>query len=230
MVTRAHELRNVRAVLFDAVGTLFRSRGTVGEIYSDVARAHGVAADPLRLEVAFQRRMRESAPTDKAGWRAVVAAVFDRLAAFPDFEAFFEDVYAVFRSSRGWRCYPETVPVLETLQSRGYRLGIVSNFDRRLADVLEDLGIDRYFSSVVIPESSGYAKPDPRIFQTATEGIGVTPEEALFAGDDRLQDYEAAIEAGLHAVWIVRNGPTGPDRIRDLTELPRLLAGRPSPR
>ena len=110
--------------------------------------------------------------------------------------SFFEEVYEVFRTDRGWDCYPETEGVLGTLQQHEYQLGVVSNFDSRRHGVLRDLGIRDYFDAVVTPDSAGYAKPGSRIFLEATSALGVAPGEALFAGDDIGQDFEAAARSG----------------------------------
>ena len=197
----------VRAVLFDAVGTLFRSRGTIGEIYGGVARAYGSTANPLEIERHFVRRTAlEGVPTEKAGWKSLVRSIFAEFGPFPRFDEFFEEVFEVFRTDQGWRCYPETEYVLETLKHHGYSLGVVSNFDSRLHGVLEDLRISDHFDVIVTPDSAGYAKPHKKIFLEATRRLGVEPGEALFAGDDVVQDFETSVRAGLRSFLINRGG------------------------
>jgi putative hydrolase of the HAD superfamily len=216
----------VRAVLFDAVGTLFRPRGTVGDVYCHVAASHGLTVDSDLVNERFIRETgARGTPTDQAGWKALVRAVFEGLGVFTDFDAFFEDVYAAFRSDSGWCCYPETVPVLEELERAGYILGVVSNFDDRLHGVLEALGLARFFATVATPESTGFAKPAPGIYLAATRDVSVDPSRTLFVGDDRQQDYEGASRAGLRAVLITRAGHLGgaQDEIRDLSELLPIL-------
>lgn len=43
----------LRVLFFDAVGTLFRVRGSVGQVYSQVAAEYGVRVDPQALDRAF---------------------------------------------------------------------------------------------------------------------------------------------------------------------------------
>ena len=210
----------IRAVLFDAVGTLFHSRGTIGEIYGSVARGYGSTADPVAIEDQFVRRTTaEGIPIEKAGWKSLVRSIFAEFGPFRRFDEFFEEVYEVFRTDRGWDCYPETEGVLGTLQQHEYQLGVVSNFDSRLHGVLRDLGIRDYFDAVVTPDSAGYAKPDSRIFLEATSALGAAPGEALFAGDDIGQDFEAAARAGLSSLLISRDRtkpPEDPSTVADL--------------
>ena len=217
----------IRAVLFDAVGTLFHSRGTIGEIYAGVATTYDFHIDAGTLDKEFIGLVKaQGVPIEKADWKALVAAVFSNLAPFPRFEEFFEEIYEFFRTNQGWHCYPETVSVLETLKKHRYGLGVVSNFDSRLTGVLDGLRIGQLFDTVITAQSSGYAKPDKRIFLAATEALGVAPGETLFAGDDFEQDFKGAAGAGLYSVLVDRltpNAPDGENQVQDLRGLLRLL-------
>ena len=46
-----------------------------------------------------------------------------------------------------WSVFPEVLEVLETLRGHGLALGVISNFDRRLYAVFDDLGLTRFFRS-----------------------------------------------------------------------------------
>ena len=217
----------IQAVLFDAVGTLFHSRATIGEIYGSVATAYGFHTDVRAIDQEFIRMVKaRGVPIEKAGWKSLVGSVFANLGPFPRFDDFFEEVYEVFRTNQGWHCYPETVSVLETLKNNQYGLGVVSNFDSRLSGVLEGLRIRRYFDAIVTAHSAGYAKPDERIFLAAAEQLEVAPGDALFAGDDIEQDFKGAARAGLQSVLIDRHTPLASQekhRIPDLRGLLGLL-------
>lgn len=219
-------LSAVRAILFDAVGTLFRARTSVGEIYRDIAVGHGVEADAQRLEERF-RALAEAhgTPTDRSGWRERVRAVFPASEEFADFDAFFEEVFSVFESGTGWRLYPEARDVLTRLTEGGFSLGVVTNFDDRVVRVLDDLGIGYLFLTVQTPESSGYRKPDPRIFLDASRILSVSVAETLMVGDHPVEDFEGARAAGLQSLLVDRRANPGQARfiIPDLTPLPDLV-------
>lgn len=216
----------VRAILFDAVGTLFRARTSVGEIYREVAIGHGVEADAQRLEERFQAIAEaHGTPTDRAGWRKLVRAVFPAPEEFADFDAFFEEVFTVFRSGSGWRLYPETRDVLTRLSESGFGLGVVTNFDARIVGVLDDLGVGHLFLTVQTPESSGHRKPDPKIFRRASRILGVPPDETLMVGDDPVGDLEGSRAAGMKGLLVDRRADPGQAVfiIPDLTPLPDLV-------
>ncbi len=211
-------------LFFDAVGTLFRVRGSVGQIYSQVAADYGVRVDPQALDRAFYQAFAE-APAgacpgltessllawERAWWRQVVQETFAQvgsLTAFGEyrFESFFAQVFELFAGADPWELYPETLPVLQTLQQEGIRLGVISNFDSRLLPVLRQLQLDPYFSSITLSTQVGYAKPDAKIFHTALKAQGILSGQAWHIGDSYSQDYLGAKAAGLNALWLDRLG------------------------
>lgn len=199
---------NLRAVLFDAADTLFHTRGTVGEIYGNVAREYGSTAESSVIHAAFVRKFRHSGPlspdSEKAWWKEVVHRVFLEVGMVRNFDEFFERVYDKFRDSTGWALFPETIEVLENLKGRGLKLGVISNFDSRVYSVMSALRILHYFSSVTISSEAGFAKPDPHIFQAAIRSLETAPSQILLVGDSLHDDVEAAERVGLQAALVDR--------------------------
>jgi putative hydrolase of the HAD superfamily len=201
---------NFDAVLFDAAETLFTTRGTVGEIYQSIAEKYGSAASAVEIQDAFVRHFRASGPlttyNEKQWWKLVVHRVFTDVGMVRDFDPFFDEVYEQFRDSRGWRLFPETRDVLDELRSRKLKIGVISNFDSRLYSVMDDLDIRSYFDSVTISSDTGYAKPQPQIFDAAIRSLGAPANRILFAGDSLLDDFQAGQTAGLATYLLDRTG------------------------
>jgi putative hydrolase of the HAD superfamily len=215
-------------VLFDAAETLFTTRGTVGEIYGEVARNYGSTASPEEIQAAFVRQFRHSGPlttdNEKLWWKDVVFRVFNEVGMVSDFDRFFDKVYEQFRDSRGWRLFPETFDVLRELKRLQYKLGIISNFDSRIYSVLESLKIVSYFDSITISSQTGYAKPDPEIFEAAIRAAGVPANRILFVGDNLTDDVQAGAAAGMNTVLIDRNGRyPGSKSVQSIRSLSELL-------
>jgi len=223
-------------VLFDAAETLFTTRGTVGEIYGEVARNYGSTASPSEIQAAFVRQFRHSGPlttdNEKQWWKDVVQRVFIDVGMIEDFDRFFDSVYEQFRDSRGWRLFPETLDVLKELQRLQYKLGIISNFDSRIFSVLQSLNIFSYFDSITISSQTGYAKPHPEIFKAAIRAAGVPADRILFVGDNLADDVHAGAAAGMHTILIDRKGrfadSESVNSIRSLNEIPNQVLTRPS--
>lgn len=207
----------IKAVSFDAVGTLFYLNRTVGEHYALVGREVGLNLNAEQLESAFHIAWKEMPcrpaiegpreDDDKEWWRELVNLVLDRVApslSELDRDNFFEVTYEHFAEPNVWELYPEVPAVLEKLQSR-FQLGVISNFDGRLRVVLQHLGISKFFSHVFISSELGADKPDPEIYRKAVNLVNLQPAEVLHVGDDRERDWEAATAAGLKVFRLDRN-------------------------
>src|SRR6266478_5081981 len=199
----------IKAITFDAVGTLFFLNKTVGDHYAYVGREVGLDLDAQKLESAFHaawqqmpRRPAIDGPRendDKGSWRELVGRVFDQVApslSELDRDNFFEVAYEHFAEAGVWELYPEVFGVLEKLEPR-FQLGVISNFDGRLRFILKHLGISKFFAHVFVSSEIGADKPDPEIFRRALKIIQLEPDQVLHAGDDAERDWKAADAAGL---------------------------------
>ncbi len=220
----------LRAIFFDAVGTLFYLNGTVGHHYALVVREVGLTLDADRLDRAFYsawERMPSRAPIDgprpnddKDWWRELVNLMLDQVApSLSEFDRdnFFEIAYEHFAEAGVWELYPEVVDVLKKLQP-GFQLAVISNLDGRLRFILGHLGISKYFAHIFISSELGADKPDPEIFRRAVKFIGVRPNEGLHVGDDPERDWKAAAEAGLSIFRLDRQK----NSLRDLLAILKL--------
>jgi len=199
----------IKAIFFDAVGTLFRLTRSVGEHYADVGREFGLDLNAQKLERAFHtawRKMPQRAAIDgprenddKGWWRELVNHVLDQAApSLGEFDRdnFFEIAYEHFAEAGVWQLYAEVPEVLERLQPF-FQLAVISNFDGRLRFILEHLGISKYFVHVFVSSELGADKPDLEIYRRALRVMKLNPSEVLHVGDDPERDWEGATAAGL---------------------------------
>jgi len=203
------ESDSLKAVFFDAAGTLFYLTKTVGDHYALVGEEVGLNLDARKLDASFYSvwaKMRRREPIDgprenddKDWWRELADQVLTEAApeiGELDRDNFFEVAYEHFAESGVWELYPDVIDVLKQLHPR-FQLAIVSNFDGRLRVVLERLGISKYFSHIFVSSEIGADKPDPEIFRRAVKFLGLQPGDVLHVGDDPERDWHAAAAAGL---------------------------------
>jgi putative hydrolase of the HAD superfamily len=199
----------IKAIFFDALGTLFYLTRTVGDHYAAVGAEIGLKLDADKLDRAFvsagnhmPRRTAIAGPRendDKHWWRELVDLVLDQVAPSLskfDRDNFFEIAYEHFGEASVWELYPEVPDVLEQLHPR-FQLAVISNFDGRLRFILQHLGISKFFTHIFISSEIGADKPDPEIFRRALKLIDLKPNEVLHVGDDPERDWKAANAAGL---------------------------------
>lgn len=183
--------------------------------------APAVAADALRAEIAFYtagyHRGRD------AGSLAVLRRDCARVLAahLPDPPPPAR-MLAILLDCIRFRVFPEVPGVLDRLRAEGRRLAVVSNWDCGLVDHLTALDLRDRVDLVVMSAPVGVAKPDPRIFRRALEGLGVPAGRALHVGDDPVADLQGARDAGVAALLVDRAGrhPGVADRIADLDGIP----------
>jgi putative hydrolase of the HAD superfamily len=237
-MSRAAAFAAVTTVTFDAGGTLLHPHPGVGAVYHACGARHGCTHDPDTLERAFRRAFvtvsRDAAELDPEArerdfWRRVVAATFAgdpglSPAALP---ALFAELWEAFAHGRHWRVPPAAATTLGTLRARGYRLGVLSNWDHRLHQVLAETGLARWFEHVLISSELGAEKPDPEIFHAAAARFAAAPAQCLHIGDSIRHDREGAHAAGWSAVIVRReDGCAGGEHdILALDDLLELLPG-----
>ena len=208
----------VRAVLFDATGTLLLFRESVGEIYRAFALEFGVDLPATRIAEAFGRVLSSAGPMvfpdhpptqrrtlERQWWWRQVRSTFraaDSTARFTDFDACFDRLWSHYAAGAAWRLAPGAREALDALRARQLPMAVVSNFDHRLPSILQDIGIIDYFRSVTIPSEVGAAKPDRRIFDAALEGLGDPSRRAVYVGDRALEDVAGARRAGLLPIQV----------------------------
>lgn len=226
----------IRAITFDVTHTLMHCP-RLGEIYAEVLGRHGVQVAPdeagrlVRLVwqemacVADPARDRfMSHPEGPAGWwKRFLERLCEHLEAPPPSRFAAAELFARFGRADAWEVYPDVPDTLSTLRERGLRLGVISNWDHRLPDLLDQLKLGGFFAAVIYSSDAGVEKPDSRIFETALRSLGVSSGEALHVGDGRLEDVEGAQAVGMRALHLTRGRGTGD--LRDLSSLPGLLVG-----
>jgi putative hydrolase of the HAD superfamily len=212
-------LKKYKAVFFDVGGTLLRVHPSVGEVYTELARGFGFAGSPEEVDRQFRLQWKKTGGIESLGrqsglviekkfWHDLVFHVFEHFGGLRDFETYFEQVYEAFRNKDCWRVYEDVLDsgILQTLKRRGVVLGVISNWDSRLPDTLEAMGLARHFDFILASTVVGSAKPDHKIFEEALKRSGVRSDEACHIGDEPLADFKGARLAGVDAILIDREG------------------------
>jgi putative hydrolase of the HAD superfamily len=102
--------------------------------------------------------------------------------------------------------YDDVAPALDELEKRGLILGLISNVDRDIDAVYEELGLPGWLKLKVTSQDVGFNKPRPEIFQAALEQAKVSPEEAIYVGDQYEIDVLGANGVGMRGILIDRHG------------------------
>lgn len=226
----------LRAVLLDAGGTLIHPDHV---FLLDRLAEEGVDADPDEYERARRAAdaavgdiLRSDDPgTDETRIRTWFATLLVSL-GLP--ESRLEDVAEGIRQrhaeGRLWvRPVPGTRAMLERLRDAGLQLAVISNADGHVATYLENAGLADLFELILDSALVGVEKPDPTIFRTALDRLGLQPREAVYVGDTWPVDVVGARRVGIPAIYLADDGrpapeePDGVPRITSILDLPAAL-------
>ncbi|HRH88357.1 MAG TPA: phosphoglycolate phosphatase [Rubrivivax sp.] len=188
--------RAVQAVLFDLDGTLVDSAPDLAGAANDLRRIHGLpplAFDALR-------------PMVGSGARGMLDAAFGIGPDDARFAALREDFLNLYeqRILQHTRVFAQMEPVLQALERRRLRWGIVTNKIARFAvPLVEGLGLMPRCAVLISGDSTAHAKPHPAPLLEAARRLDLPPTCCIYVGDDR-RDVEAGRGARmptLAAAW-----------------------------
>jgi putative hydrolase of the HAD superfamily len=210
-------MSRIRAVTFDAGGTLIEPWPSVGAIYAEIAAEFGFRCEAERLTAGFFAawQSRSAFAYTRAEWFEVVQHSFRESCDVS--LKMFDAIYERFSESRCWRIYDDVLPALEQLKARRLRLAVISNWDDRLVPLLQSLGLVNHFDAIFASALVGAHKPSPKIFHHAAALLEVPPDEILHIGDSQNEDIVGARAAGFQARRIRREGAVEAHDIHALT-------------
>ncbi|KAI5788393.1 HAD-like domain-containing protein [Geopyxis carbonaria] len=204
-------------VTFDAFGTLFSPRWPIAVQYAKIAKTHGIFVLPKEVEETFKpafKIMSEEYPNygknrgmdAPTWWTQVIYRTFTpHMRNTPLPAGLAPELLRRFTSDEAYILHG-CIPGLLTCLRRRPRtaIGIISNSDPRVPEILRSLHIDHLFDFVTLSYEVGYEKPDRRIFDAASRAgervVKLNPwdkwEDRLHIGDDIVKDVRGARNAG----------------------------------
>jgi 2-haloacid dehalogenase len=231
-----------KAILLDLDGTLIDFEASVAHALREAFRNAGFIVDDA---ASWDPIWEAYAPISDSYWRrcaqegwsrdqVIAYTMRDTLAALRKDE-WAASALAPRLAAAYWDAFcctaclnPGARDILERLTPH-FKLGLVTNGEGEAQrGRLWAAGLDGYFSSVVISEEAGYAKPACEIFDTALAELGVDAGEALYVGDSVEHDYYGARNAGIDFCYYQPDERSHSElrprfRVSDLRELVYVL-------
>lgn len=249
MSSGSTRLTGVRAVVFDAVGTLLRPEPAVGVAYAMAGRRYGSTRDATEVQTRFraawqaeEARDRDAGGlrTDDTGglhanepgglrtdearerlrWQRIVAEVFPEVTAQHEL---FAALWDHFADPGSWRLFDDVAETWRELEQQGLLLAVASNFDERLPGICQSLEPLARCRHVFASSAVGYHKPAAEFYAHVAAALDLPAESILMVGDDQENDVVAARQAGWQAVWLERGKEIGSDSVLTLRAIPSLV-------
>ncbi|PKW18711.1 putative hydrolase of the HAD superfamily [Saccharopolyspora spinosa] len=102
---------------------------------------------------------------------------------------------------------PSVVYALQSLRSKGLRIGILSDASAEIAAAWPKSPLAALVDTAVFSCTAGALKPDPRLYRRILEELGVPAHRTLYVGDGGGDELHGALAAGMAAVAVRRRGP-----------------------
>ncbi|WP_250027800.1 HAD family hydrolase [Paractinoplanes maris] len=227
----------MRAIVFDFFGTL---TDPAAEAHRRTSFAGTAAALGIPL-AAFWEAMAQSFPDRIVGrygdTRQTLLTVARHCGAEPG-EAELEAAVAAQTAGaeRVRRPRPGALDLLDSLRAEGLRLGLISDCSSELVEAWPSTPYAPRLDAAVFSWQEGYRKPDPRLYATVAERLGVAAVDCWFVGDGGSREHDGARRAGMRPVLVTNAGYPGVDALRsdpdsyrpalaidELADLPALL-------
>ena len=215
----------MRAIIFDAFGTLFRvtSGGSAKTIMKNITDCGNVVDEKAFLEEwksYYKNHTLDNCEfmTERDIFIARIQMFYDRYNVSRNAE---NDADSLLAGAFEREAYPEIKTVLSEL-TKNYMVFIGSNTDN---DVLESVMKKNSITvhKVYTSENLKCYKPASRFFTQILDDNGLLPHEVLFVGDSITDDILGPKTIGIKTVWLDRNGiggSSGQDyTITDMNEL-----------
>jgi 2-phosphoglycolate phosphatase len=191
----------IKAVLFDLDGTLADTAPDLGYAVNRMRETRGLTPLPPAA----------TRPVASLGARGLLNAGFGIGPGHPEYDAMRQEFLALYETNicRETRLFAGVEGLLDTLEARGLRWGIVTNKAERLARLLLDrLHLTSRAACLVGGDSTPNSKPHPAPLLAACHALREDPRACIYVGDDR-RDVEAGHAAGMKVAavrWGYLNG------------------------
>ena len=182
-------MTDTRAVLFDLDGT-----------FADTAPDLGYA-----LNAQLQARGRDPLPTDRirrvasSGARGLLGLGFGLSPGDAEYEALSAELLNLYEANlcRETRLFPGIEDLLQVIEGRGMRWGIVTNKASRFTlPLMRLLRVGERAGCIVCGDSAPHRKPHPAPLLMAADTLSIDPGACIYLGDDE-RDMIAGRSAGM---------------------------------
>ena len=210
-------MKNIKLITIDATNTIFRFKEPPPAIYQRFAVKHQVSCESKTLVPKFLKSFSNvnqkwshfgatAHVSSRDWWYEVIYGTFeghDKSKVKP----LAKDLYEYYETSEPYLVYKDFEPFAQHWKDiSGRGLVVISNYDRRLPKILDNLDLVKYFDDIITSEEAKASKPEARIFNLAllrSKYIGEL-NEVLHIGDDFEKDYKGALNMGWEGAMIKR--------------------------
>ncbi len=220
----------IKAVFFDLYHTLIRYeppreeseagalKGFGIEVKPEALRRPLVIADEFIYQAIAHTPLRQRSEKDRKALFAEHQAILLKEAGIEASEPLVLALLGKMQQIKT-RLVPfdDVIPALTGLKGKGLILGLISNVDRDITSMLNEMKLESLLQVVVTSQEVGFNKPQPEIFRAALSRAGVQAAEAIYVGDQYQIDIMGAKQAGMKGILLDRG-----NYFTEVSDCPRI--------
>ncbi|PJZ54071.1 HAD-IA family hydrolase [Leptospira adleri] len=228
-----------RYLFLDVGDTILHLKKAAGETYLEILLEAGLKKEENSGEIFRQafseawHKMNENAPPDHRDkyqvhpggtpgwWKELLNDFLSRIPGSVPLEKAFPIIYNRFADPELWEIDPGFWELKDYCKTEGWGLGVISNWDHRLKDLLDSKGILEHLNPVIVSAEFGYEKPSPKIFEEAMRLVNLPPGALVYCGDKFELDVVVPKSLGWRSYLKKEDGD-----VQTLSELIRHLSER----
>ena len=220
-------MKNVKAIIFDAYGTLFDVNSAAEKCKDKIGDKWESFANFWRTTQLEYTWLRSLMKRHKDFWQITEDSLDKSMKAFSIDPSMKNELMNLYKVLSPFKEVPET---LKKLKGKNFKLAILSNGTPSLLDELvKSNSLDKLFDDIFSIEEVGIYKPDSRVYDLPIKKYKIKNSEVMFLSANTW-DVSGGGNYGYQSIWVNRNNNifdnldfNPSNQIKDLTELFNLI-------
>ena len=195
-------MKNVKAIIFDAYGTLFDVNSAAEKCKDKIGDKWEGFANYWRTTQLEYTWLRSLMKRHKNFWQVTSDSLDKSMNAFNIDKSMRNELLDLYKTLN---TFPEVKDVLNKLKEKNYKLAILSNGTPSLLnELVKSNNIENIFDDIFSIEDVGIYKPDSRVYDIPTKKYQIQKNEVAFLSANTW-DVSGGGNYGYNAIWVNRN-------------------------
>ena len=195
-------MKNIKAIIFDAYGTLFDVNSAAEKCKDKIGDKWEGFANYWRATQLEYTWLRSMMNRHKDFWQVTEDSLDKSMKAFkidPSMRNELLDLYKILST------FPEVKEVLQNLKKKDYKLAILSNGTPTLLnELVTSNNLDNIFDDIFSIEEVKTYKPDPKVYNIPIKKYQIKKDEVAFLSANTW-DVSGGGNYGYSSIWVNRN-------------------------
>ena len=195
-------MKNVKAIIFDAYGTLFDVNSAAEKCKDKIGDKWEGFANFWRTTQLEYTWLRSLMKRHKDFWQVTEDSLEKSMNAFKIDKSMKNELLNLYKVLN---TFPEVKDVLNKLKEKNYKLAILSNGTPAILNELVKINdLDNIFDDIFSIEEVGIYKPDAKVYDMPIKKYKIQKEEVVFLSANTW-DISGGGNYGYSSIWVNRN-------------------------